>query len=204
MMRMSKKPKIKISIWCEGKTELNYFDSIKSIIAKENINIECEELKNKSYKNIWIKLSREKSLYDKIFIAVDLDRANNDEVELENLQRLISDVKKSKGQTFLFLSNENFEVWLMYHFEDNSRNNKANFLKTMGFESSKDFKANSSNLYNQIVSKGGSIENAENYFRRRDLFCNRDCSINKNNINHIQSNLYYFRDLIEELALKRK
>ncbi|WP_179854165.1 RloB domain-containing protein, partial [Helicobacter pullorum] len=131
-------------------------------------------------------------MFDKIFIVIDLDRANNNEIEIQELKKLISIIKKLKGQAFLFLSYKNFEVWLMYHFKDNSRNNEANFLKTMGFESSKDFKANSSNLYNQIVSKGGSIENAENYFRKRDLFCNRDCSINKNNINHIQSNLYYF------------
>lgn len=48
----NKRTKTKISIWCEGKTELNYFDSIKPIVAKENISIECEELKWKSYKNI--------------------------------------------------------------------------------------------------------------------------------------------------------
>ncbi|OCR08012.1 RloB family protein [Helicobacter pullorum] len=200
----NKRIKTKISIWCEGKTELNYFDSIKSIVAKENISIKCEEIEKKSYKNIWIKLDKEKDLlYDKIFIVIDLDRANNDETEMKNLKKLISTIKKSKGQAFLFLSYENFEAWLMYHFKDNSRNSKANFLKTMGFESSKDFKANSSNLYKQILAKGGSIENAEDYFRKRGLFCDRECSINRGKINSIQSNLYYFRELIEEMALER-
>ena len=63
----NKRIKTKISIWCEGKTELNYFDSIKPIVAKENISIECEELKKKSYKNIWIKLDKENSLLNKLF-----------------------------------------------------------------------------------------------------------------------------------------
>ena len=79
----NKRTKTKISIWCEGKTELNYFDSIKPIVAKENINIECEELKRTDFKDISVRVDKEYSVFDKIFIVIDLVIVNNNKIDIQ-------------------------------------------------------------------------------------------------------------------------
>ncbi|WP_270966612.1 hypothetical protein [Campylobacter upsaliensis] len=64
-------------------------------------------------------------------------------------------------------------------------------------ESSSEFKGDTKDIYERIKAKGGNIENAENYFKIQELFYNEDFTINEQNKNKIQSNLYNFRELLK-------
>ncbi|ALW61062.1 RloB domain-containing protein [Campylobacter jejuni] len=195
---MNKKTKPSIQIWCEGKTEEDYFNSLFKYLNYDNVKIDVKNLKNNnSYKNILYKI--EKAPYvDKLIIVMDLDRAKSDTSELKILEKLIKHIKNSKDK-HLFLTLGDFEDWLRFHFVDNSKNSKTNFYKKLGYSDSKNFKSSTNDLYSQILSKGGCIENAEKYFCNIAVFCNRRCEINKNSLNNqTQSNLYYFRRLLEQ------
>lgn len=168
---MNKKTKPSIQIWCEGKTEEDYFNSLFKYLNYDNVKIDVKNLKNNnSYKNILYKI--EKAPYiDKLIIVMDLDRAKSDTNELKILEKLIKHIKKSKD-IHLFLTLDDFEDWLRFHFVDNSKNNKTNFYKKLGYSDSKNFKSSTNDLYSQILNKGGCIENAEKYFYNIAVFCN--------------------------------
>ncbi|EAL3890231.1 RloB domain-containing protein [Campylobacter lari] len=195
---MNKKTKPSIQIWYEGKTEEDYFNSLFKYLNYDNVKIDVKNLKNNnSYKNILYKI--EKAPYiDKLIIVMDLDRAKSDTNELKILEKLIKHIKKSKD-IHLFLTLDDFEDWLRFHFVDNSKNNKTNFYKKLGYSDSKNFKSSTNDLYSQILNKGGCIENAEKYFYNIAVFCNDQREIDKNSLNNLtQSNLYYFRKLLEQ------
>ncbi|PZT47339.1 hypothetical protein B6S12_09540 [Helicobacter valdiviensis] len=197
--RENKKIKPNIQIWCEGKTEEEYFKSLLREIRYENIHISIKNLKNKnSYKNIFIDIKRE-PYPDKLIIVIDLDRAKNDNNELKYLKNLISEIKKSKGNIKIFLTLDNFEDWLRFHFKDNSKNSKESFYKKLGYSDAKSFKASTKDLYYQILDKGGNIKNAENYFQNIECFYNNEYIINENSLHFVQSNLYLFRAFIEKI-----
>ena len=192
---MTNKPKnTSLEIWCEGESEKNYFDGlIEEIKAKTNKNLHIKtKIPKSSYKNIKIALERN-PYYDKLMIVLDLDRANQDIKELKNLESLIAVVRKNKENVSLFLSYANFEDWLLYHFVDSTKNRKENLYLKFGKQGSTDFKRDTKDIYKKIQAKGGDIANAEEYFSKRGLFLTKDLSINKNNKNTIQSNLYCFR-----------
>ncbi|MCR6574570.1 RloB family protein [Campylobacter insulaenigrae] len=160
-----------MQIWCEGKTEEDYFNSLFKHLNYNNIKIDVKNLKNNnSYKNILYKI--EKAPYvDKLIIVMDLDRAKHDTNELKILEKLIKHIKKSKDK-HLFLTLDDFEDWLRFHFVDNSKNSKTNFYRNLGYSDNKNFKSSTNDLYSQILNKGGCIENAEKYFCNITVFCN--------------------------------
>ncbi|WP_181881845.1 RloB domain-containing protein [Helicobacter sp. MIT 14-3879] len=198
---MNKPNNICVELWCEGKTEENYFngliEELKSNFGRVKVKIKL--LQKKSYKNISISL--EKEYYtDKVVIIIDLDRADTDIKELQNLKKLISIIKKDSKNKFLFLTYCDFEDWLRYHFKDKTKNSKENFYKKMNKQSSSEFKSDTINIYERIKSKGGSIDNAEDYFKKRNnLFYNKNFKIDDNNKNKIQSNLYNFRQTLKSI-----
>ena len=197
-MNKNKSQKISIKIWREGKTEEYYFKSLFGATQLKNIKLEYKNLKNGNYKPIKTLLEKEK-YYDKILIVIDLDRANNDrKQELPNLKNLIRTIKKSKD-IFLFLIYQNFEDWLRFHFVDRATDSKKNFYAKLGKKSENDFKLNTKDLFSQIINHGGKIEYAENYFKSKYLFCDRKYNIVENNIDKLQSNLYYFRELLQNI-----
>lgn len=197
-MNKNKSQKISIKIWREGKTEEYYFKSLFGATQLKNIKLEYKNLKNGNYKPIKTLLEKEK-YYDKILIVIDLDRANNDrKQELPNLKNLIRTIKKSKD-IFLFLIYQNFEDWLRFHFVDRAKDSKKNFYAKLGKKSENDFKLNTKDLFSQIINHGGKIEYAENYFKSKYLFCDRKYNIVENNIDKLQSNLYYFRELLQNI-----
>lgn len=186
---MNKKTKPSVQIWCEGKTEEDYFNSLFKHLNYDNIKIDVKNLKNSnSYKSILYKIKKAPYV-DKLIIVMDLDRAKNDTVELKSLEKLIKHIKKSKDE-HLFLTLDDFEDWLRFHFADNS---KTNFYKKLGYSDNRNFKSSTNDLYSQILNKGGCAENAEKYFY------NEQCTIDKNSLNNqAQSNLHYFRKLLEQ------
>lgn len=201
-MSKNKLQKISIKIWCEGKTEQNYFESMLPTLNVNFMNIKIETLKNGNYKPIKTLLEKEK-YYDKILVIIDLDRANNDrQQELSNLKNLIQTIKKSKD-IFLFLTYKNFEDWLRFHFTDSAKNSRESFYEKIGKTDESDFKTNTKGLFNQITQHGGNIENAEKYFKTRIEYLfydnTRERIVDENNIDKIQSNLYCFRKLLKEI-----
>ncbi|MCR6577749.1 hypothetical protein CINS5971_07815 [Campylobacter insulaenigrae] len=100
---------------------------------------------------------------------MDLDRAKHDTNELKILEKLIKHIKKSKD-IHLFLTLDDFEDWLRFHFVDNSKNSKTNFYRNLGYSDNKNFKSSTNDLYSQILNKGGCIENAEKYFCNITVF----------------------------------
>ncbi|MCR2040399.1 RloB domain-containing protein [Campylobacter helveticus] len=198
-MTNNKPNNVSLEIWCEGESENNYFvgliEEFKNSYGK-NIKIKIKTLSKKSYKNVRILIEKE-SYVDKVMIVIDLDRANHNEEELRNLKRLISIIKKDRKNKFLFLTYYDFEDWLRFHFIDKTKKSKENLYKKFNQENSSEFKSDTKNIYERIKAKGGSIENAENYFKIQELFCNEDFVINEQNKNKIQSNLYNFRELLK-------
>ena len=196
---MNKKMKPNVHIWCEGKTEEEYFKSLLKYLNYDNVKINIKNLKNdNSYKKILYKIKKEPYI-DKLIIIIDLDRVKKDVNELKNLEKLIKFVKESKDNRYLFLTLDNFEDWLRFHFIDIGRSNRANFYTKLGYRDTKEFKSSTRNLYYQILNKGGNIKNAEKYFCNIAVFCNKQYNIDKHSIdNGIQSNLWYFREIMDK------
>lgn len=201
-MNKNKLQKISVKIWCEGNTEEGYFKSLLCATQLKNIKLEYKNLKNGNYRPIKALLDKEK-YYDKILIIVDLDKANSNRgQELSNLKNLIQTIKKLKD-IFLFLTYQNFEDWLRFHFVDSAKDSRKKFYEKLGRTDENDFKKNTERLFEQITQHGGDIENAEKYFgaRIKDLFYDntREQVIDKNNVDKIQSNLYCFRELLNKI-----
>ncbi|MCR2098740.1 RloB family protein [Campylobacter upsaliensis] len=121
---MTNKPNnVSLEIWCEGESENHYFvgliEEFKNSYGKD-IKIRIKTLSKKSYKNVRILLEKE-NYVDKVMIVIDLDRANNDGEELQNLKKLISVIKKDEKNKFLFLTYYDFEDWLRFHFTDKTK-----------------------------------------------------------------------------------
>lgn len=197
---MTNKPNnVSLEIWCEGESENHYFvgliEEFKNSYGKD-IKIRIKTLSKKSYKNVRILLEKE-NYVDKVMIVIDLDRVNNNGKELQNLKKLISVIKKDEKNKFLFLTYCDFEDWLRFHFIDKTKKSKENLYKKFDKESSSEFKGDTKDIYERIKAKGGNIENAENYFKIQELFYNEDFTINEQNKNKIQSNLYNFRELLK-------
>lgn len=210
---MSNKPKnTRIVILCEGKTECMYFKGFQKTqrekLKENNISLEIREAKNNSYSGINNYIQKE-FIDSYIFIIIDLDKANKNSRELKNLKELIHSINKinskskqpkEKKHYHIFLSYENFEDWLKAHFSPCP--NIKNFLSKFNAKSIQDFK---SNVKEDLYMKCEKIENAEEYFKNREnnLFCRMEDSnknkfeIDEKNVGKEQSNLYCFRDLIE-------
>ncbi|MBX7491270.1 RloB domain-containing protein [Helicobacter turcicus] len=201
---MNKPNNISLEVWCEGESEKHYFDGLIEELKSETnkkIKIKIKSLPKKSYKNISISLEKEVYI-DKVMIIIDLDRANNNNEELRNLKKLIAIIKKDVKNKFLFLTYYDFEDWLRFHFNDNTKNSKDNLYRKFNKQSSSEFKSDARNIYEKIKSKGGDICNAEDYFKMQDLFCDEAFVINEDNKNKIQSNLYNFRNIIKSIFAK--
>lgn len=197
-MSSNKAHKIKVQLWCEGKTEISYF---KSLLPALNLNslikLEYKDLKGGNYKSIKIDLERAQ-YFDKIFIIVDLDRADKEE-EFKNLQDLIKVIGKKLKNIFLFLTYKNFEDWIRFHFAD--KPTKEQLYKKFKVNE-RDFK-NIENLYEKICSKGGNIQNAEKHFKTRSLFYNEG-KTDECNLGQIQSNLHSFQQILANISSSKK
>lgn len=195
-MSSNKAHKITVQLWCEGKTEISYFESLLAHLKskKSPINLKYENLEGGNYKSIKIALEKEK-YFDKIFIIVDLDRADKEE-EFKNLQDLIKVIRKRLNNIFLFLTYKNFEDWIRFHFAD--KPNKKQLYEKFNVKNEKNFKK-IKNLYKEIYSKGGNIQNAEEFFKTRSLFYNEG-KTDKDNLGKIQSNLYSFRQILANIS----
>lgn len=197
-MSSNKKVKRKIKLWCEGKTEIEYFKSLLKSAFDEKINItfEFQDLKGSSYGKVLNRLKKE-AYSDFTFVVLDLDRAS-DLKEQKYLDDLVAYFKKDK-LAFLFFTYKNFEDWIRFHFKDSSKNNIHNICTLLGYKDVGDLKSNASKIYEKILHNNGSYENAKKYFKNLELYCGRDFKINKDCINKIHSNLHYILEIIEDI-----
>ena len=113
----SKKSTKTIWILCEGETEKRYFQNLKHIERKRNINIRPKVTQNKRADlllNEAIKLKKSSQHFQKgDIIACLFDRDKNQERELKSA-KLNADKNKIK----IFFSNPCFEIWLLAHYEN--------------------------------------------------------------------------------------
>ena len=202
MMAKNKSGRLVVELWCEGNVEEEYFKGLTGELELGHVRFDIKNLGGGNYGSIWRKLKN--PYLDKVMIVVDLDRAKCDKVEAENLDKLISYVKKNKGNRFLFLTCENFEDWLRYHFIDGAQKSRERMYEKFGVRGEQDFKRDCENIYERVKQKGGDIAYAESYFgnlrERQGVFCDEDCGIiKKANIGNLQSTLCKFREVVRNL-----
>ncbi|PAF53820.1 hypothetical protein BKH42_03570 [Helicobacter sp. 13S00482-2] len=194
---MSSNPKNirKIFILCEGKTEEIYLKGLFDGFLPSS-RYALNSTKKNSYKNFQYLIQRSEKLYDIFIVIMDLDRAKADETEYKHLEKLISVIKKRKNKSHIFLTHSNFEDWLRHHFKPPIK--KEKLAEKLGCKDTGELKSKE-DIFQIIQNTGGSIENAEKYFKDLALFCDKDLNIHKNNKNSLQSNLFYFRKHIEAI-----
>ncbi|MEG1312213.1 MAG: RloB family protein [Romboutsia sp.] len=111
----------KVLIFCEGKTEENYFNHYAKILNNKSkyshIDIELVHVGSDA-KAVYDKAEQVLSqtpnkykLYDK-YLVFDCDAPK------EGIENVIEDMKNSNNEYKLLLTNEVFEVWLIMHFEE--------------------------------------------------------------------------------------
>ncbi|QYZ80180.1 RloB domain-containing protein [Methanofollis formosanus] len=109
--------RIRIFIFSDGKTEINYFDLKKKDLPRNrNLSVELIPTNIKSaVKSVnYIKRYFSRNDYglnqnDRVFCVFDMDTADN-----EDLRRAIT---KMPGYMHLIISNPDFEFWFLLHYE---------------------------------------------------------------------------------------
>lgn len=195
MMSKNRLKSKKITFYCEGKTEEFYLKSLlESFSNLPNPNrYEFRSKKQNSYKSWYSLLERSEQLSDTVIVVADLDRVQQNNQEFKHLEKLIRTLKKRKNKSHIFLTYLDFEDWLRHHFDPPIQKQKLpQKLRCKNLDELK----TKENLYKSIQNNGGCIKNAESYFKNFPLFCDRDFNLSLNNINSLQSNLFYFRDYI--------
>lgn len=203
MMAKNKSGRLVVELWCEGKVEEEYFKGLIGELELDHVGFKIKNLRGGNYGSIWRRLERDPYL-DKVMIVVDLDRAKSDKMEAENLDKLISYVKKNKGSQFLFLTCENFEDWLRYHFVDGTQKSRERMYEKIGVQGAQDFKRDCENIYERVKQKGGDIAHAESYFgnlrERQGVFCDVCCKmVERAKVSDLQSTLCDFREVVRNL-----
>lgn len=110
----------KILIFCEGHTEMNYFDFFKKRIKNkyDNIVIQMENVKSNAravlnYAEEFLKDDHNSKAfydYDK-YLVFDCDAP-------DNIAEVIEQAKNSESEYHLLVSSLLFEVWLLMHIEE--------------------------------------------------------------------------------------
>ena len=147
-----KKRKTKlIHIFCEGKSQDNYF---KQFIAFERIRRANVQIKNSKKTDslgminevISFQKSKNSSDGDEIFCVFDIDNTNQ-----KTLRKAVDLSKKHKIK--LITSNPCFEYWILCHFEKYSHPIKSNEIITKLKKKFKRYKKGDPELYNSIRGK---------------------------------------------------
>ena len=136
----------KFIVFCEGDTEYNYFDAIRSRQGTE-LSVKPIDMEGGGYKNFLKKIKTEgKDNCLAKFIIVDGDRVVKESGEKKNLQELIDyccqQNKNGKTPHFLIVDCPDFEYVACLHFEKyKGQQPKAFIEKELGYKSLDDFKA---------------------------------------------------------------
>ena len=193
---------VKIMVLTEGQTEKNYLKELKNKLLDSSFKLEIENIYNGNYASFLDKIAEYRGMETPILIVVDLDRAEQDKVELSYLEELIDKLVKINKQNNIFLTYPNFETFLSAHFDP-----FCNKLKNrLGFRNSDEIKSRT-DILTKIEQHGGDFENTKKHFNNNNLFCyKKDFStflINKNNIRIRQSSLINFIDYCNKIKESR-
>lgn len=149
-------------IFCEGKTEYNYFAQLKAVERISGLQIRpiiCED------KNI-VKLLEYSVNYRKHhakdFIKGDsifyvFDRDSNTNKDFEQAEKIV------KNSSQLIISNPCFEYWILCHFELYYEPMQPQLLKLKLRKHLGSYKKNNPNIYNDTKDK---IETAKDYSKK--------------------------------------
>lgn len=193
---------VKIMVLTEGQTEKNYLKELKNKLLDSSFKLEIENICNGNYASFLDKIAEYRGMETPILIVVDLDRAEQDKVELSYLEELIDKLVKINKQNNIFLTYPNFETFLSAHFDP-----FCNKLKNrLGFRNSDEIKSRT-DILAKIEQYGGDFENTKKHFNNNNLFCyKKDFSaalIDKNNIRIRQSTLINFIDYCNKIKESR-
>lgn len=125
--RKNKPTRKKVIIYCEGKSEVSYFQMLRIKYHNIMVNAKKIEIKNegksgKELINFAINDTRyHHSDYDEVYVAFDRDQRTNDEVA--------SCLKLAKDNSInVIFSAISFEVWILLHFKNFTRQYSAKQL----------------------------------------------------------------------------
>ncbi|MFW6046565.1 MAG: RloB family protein [Candidatus Woesearchaeota archaeon] len=101
-------------IYCEGKTERQYFGYINQYYKGIYITVKEFNDDSPSLKSLKLYLST-RSDFDYIFIVTDIEDKN---LRLDEIKKLINDIEGSKYENIeVIFSNPCFELWFLLHFK---------------------------------------------------------------------------------------
>ncbi|MCK5039856.1 MAG: RloB domain-containing protein [Candidatus Aenigmarchaeota archaeon] len=179
---------IKMFLFCEGKTEYNYFKGFEinqgnsrlEIIPRFPINNECgieklveQVLSSKAEGKVIVKSDESKIIHevkdgDEFNIIFDCEKNfnmnKNGKSKMDEAKELLGD------DNTLFLSNHNFEVWILCHFKKPNRSCKStNLIKQILKESKwEKYKKNDKELFDKLKDKLDlAIHNANELIEER-------------------------------------
>ncbi|MDQ2085217.1 RloB family protein [Herbivorax sp. ANBcel31] len=158
----------KILIFCEGKTEKNYFDYFVEIIKNNkytDIKVEIQNVHGNSqtvYNYAEHFLSKEennrKYMNYKKYLVFDCD-------DPPNIQSVILKILSSDTDYTLLVSNYFFEIWLLMYFEKVKFELRKNEIsQKLNNHLSTNYKKGAKGIIREIILKGNvekAIENAE-------------------------------------------
>ncbi len=131
----------KIYIFCEGKTEYNYFRFFQGLSSNLNI-ISIRDKENKSAPTKLIedakeKLKKEKidlnkKFEDQVWFVVDTDKWR-EQGQLQNLKQFVETKRENKEAWNIAISNRSFEIWRYYHLSP-IKPNKTKWNKHQSFK----------------------------------------------------------------------
>lgn len=189
MARVKRQCKKTFVIFCEGKTECNYFKAITP--ANVDIVLKPMDMQGGGYKSFLdyvLNYVRQNGSMNRLatFIVVDGDRAKDNSVELaalQNLQKYCANQNKrdNKSPYFLIVNSPDFEYIACLHDPEYSGGDTSQHIKKIfKFKSLDDFKknpdifnflnCNSRNYQNMINRVRNKPKLLSNSFERKGIF----------------------------------
>jgi hypothetical protein len=195
------KRKITIKFIVEGQTEEYYLKHFKNEHLSDEFVFEIKNVKNGNYTSFISILEQYRGTSIPVFIVADLDRAANNNAELEHLKTLCTKLSHINKYSNIFLTYENFETFLSAHFE-----NSADICRVLGIDR-RDIK-NNQNIYDFIRNNGGCYENTiRNLNEANVCYCKRNFVFPKhldaNKLATKQSSLIILKEYCEFLKNNR-
>lgn len=162
MSRKVRTTKKIFKVFCEGDTEHNYIDEMRSQ-RKLSIAIKPVNMKGGGYINFLdqVKTDSNSNSLAK-FIIVDGDLASRDEGEKRNFKKLldycIMQNKSGRIPHFLIVTFPDFEYLACLHTPQYKNQNTTQYIiRNMGYQSLEEFKADKK-VYNVLNTNGNSYE----------------------------------------------
>ena len=214
MARVQRQCKKTFVIFCEGKTECNYFDAVTP--ANVDIVLKSMDMNGGGYKSFLDYIKSNGSINRlATFVIVDGDRAKNilgELAALQNLQKYCDNQNKrdNKSPYFLIVNSPDFEYIACLHDLEYSGGDTAQHIKkNFNFKSLADFKKNP-DIFNFLNTNSRSYQNMidklrnkpkliSNNFERKGIFILfLNTIVNWELIDQKNSNIEEFFDIVME------